>query len=225
VFARWLAWRGDLKASATQSRLWEAASRLVPDDDPGTFNQAFMELGALVCTPREPACLVCPVAAECRARALGLQDALPVAVPRAAPLPSAEAAALVTRGGKVLLVRRGPGRLWDGFWEFPTAHVSGADPAGRAFADGPVGLAEAVRRLTGVQAEVGGAVHALSYGVTRYRVRLEAYEARGLTDGLAPGPGFREAAWVDPGRLSDHTFSSPGRKLAAWVARLASPGG
>src|SRR4051794_31592807 len=67
VLARWLAWRQDLKASASQARLWRAAERLVPATGAGRFNHAFMELGALVCTPRTPLCLVCPVVAECRA--------------------------------------------------------------------------------------------------------------------------------------------------------------
>jgi A/G-specific adenine glycosylase len=85
---------------ASQARLWEAAGRLVPRRGGRPFNQAFMELGATVCTPRTPLCLVCPVAAECRARARGLQDALPVRsapprrwrCPRPAPWSSARAA-------------------------------------------------------------------------------------------------------------------------------------
>ena len=54
VIARLLAWRDDLKTSASRNRLWAAAERLVPDQDPATFNQAFMELGATVCTPPRP---------------------------------------------------------------------------------------------------------------------------------------------------------------------------
>ena len=84
VLARLLAWGEDLAKSTSQKRLWQAAGRLVPEDEPGAFNQALMELGAVVCTPREPSCLICPVAAECRARALGLQDVLPVKSPKAA---------------------------------------------------------------------------------------------------------------------------------------------
>src|SRR5437764_185490 len=61
VLARLLAWRDDLKSSRSQARLWEAAGRVVPEKGAGTFNQAFMELGAVVCTPRAPMCLVCPV--------------------------------------------------------------------------------------------------------------------------------------------------------------------
>ncbi len=155
VLARWLAWRGDLKASASQARFWEAAERLVPPVGAGVFNQAFMELGALVCTPRTPSCLICPIAGDCRARALGIQDELPVVTAKPPPLESFEAAVLVERDRKILIVQRGEGGLWEGFWEFPTLHLSGADPAGRVFADASVDLAEGVRRLTGVRVDVG----------------------------------------------------------------------
>jgi len=221
VLARWLAWRGALKASATQARLWEAAGRLVPPAGAGDFNQAFMELGATVCTPRAPMCLVCPVAAECGARALGLQDVLPVTAPRAAPLASAEAGVLVARGGRILIVRRDPEGLWAGFWEFPTVHLSGANPASRAPGGGdggdPSDLADGVRRLTGVRAEVGPVVQTVRYGVTKHRVRLDVHEARGLTDALTPGPGLCEAAWEFPENLGAYPFSSAGRRLIARV--------
>jgi len=221
VLVRWLAWPGDLRAPTTQARLWRAAGRLVPPAGAGEFNQAFMELGALVCGPRSPRCLVCPVSGECRARGANLQDALPSVAPKPPPLASAEACALVRRGGRLLVVRRGPGRLWEDFWEFPTVHLSGADPAGRAFAAGPVGLAEGVRRLTGVAVELkpGAAAHAVTYGVTKHRVRLEAFDATGLGDAVEPGPGLRAAAWVAPADLAAYPFSASGRRLIAWLAR------
>jgi A/G-specific adenine glycosylase len=219
VLARWLAWRGDLKAASTQARLWEAAARLVPPHGAGAFNQAFMELGALVCTPRAPMCLVCPVSAECRARALGLQDTLPITSPKPPPLASSEAAALVVRDGRVLIVERSKGGLWAGFWEFPTVHVSGADPAGRRFDDGSTDLAEGVRRLSGVDAEVGPVVQTVQYGVTRHRVRLDAHRARGLTEELTPGAGMMSAVWERPESLPNYPFSAAGRRLMKWVLR------
>ncbi len=222
VLARWLAYAGDLKTSATQARLWEAATRLVPAEGAGTFNQAFMELGALVCTPRAPACLVCPLRAECRARAKGLQEALPVIAPKPPPLAAAEACALVFRAGRVLIVERGKGGLWEGFWEFPTIHISGADPAGRSSGLAEVGLGDGVRRLTGVEIEVGPLVKTVNYGVTRHRVRLDAHRARGLSESLAPGHGMARADWERPERLVDYSFSSAGRRLIKWVVRHAS---
>ena len=221
VLVRWLAWRGELRAAATQARLWEAAGRLVPPTGAGRFNQAFMELGALVCTPRTPRCLVCPVTAECQARALGLQDELPLTTPRPPPLEAVEACALVRRRGRLLVLQRGSGRLWDGFWEFPTIHVAGADPAGRAVEQGgPVDLAAGVRRLTGIAIRVEPEVaQTVRYTVTRHRVRLDAHEACGLDDALSLAPGFAQAAWLAPAELSAHPFSSAGRQLVARLLR------
>jgi A/G-specific adenine glycosylase len=223
VLARWLAWRENIKSAASQARFWEAAERLVPPRGAGLFNQAFMELGALVCTPREPMCLVCPVAALCRARTLGLQDALPVLAPNPPPLAVAEACALVERAGRFLIVQRGPGGLWEGFWEFPTIHQSGADPAGRSFGAG-VDLAEGVRRLTGVRAQIGPLAQTVRYSVTRHRVQLHAYRATGLTEELTPGPGLVQAAWVPAEVLTSYPFGSAGRRIAGGLTRHPEAG-
>ena len=74
VLARLLALREDLKASPVRERIWKAAEHLVPEHGAGDFNQALMDLSALVCTPRSPSCLLCPLVTLCRARQLGLQE-------------------------------------------------------------------------------------------------------------------------------------------------------
>jgi A/G-specific adenine glycosylase len=223
VLARWLAWDGELAASATQARLWQAAERLVPPKGAGLFNQALMELGALICTPRTPSCLFCPVAEACRAKLLGVQDRLPVVSARPKPLAVVEACALVGNKGRLLIVKRAQGRLWEGFWEFPTIHISGADPAGRAFAGRErVNLDEGVRLLTGVEVDVGAKVQTVTFGVTRHRVRLDAFEATARTEPLSPGPGLVEARWVRPESLTDYVFGSAGRRLIAGLGRPRS---
>jgi A/G-specific adenine glycosylase len=221
VLARWLAWEEDIGAPKSQARLWEAAERLVPEQGAGTFNQAFMELGATVCTPGAPLCLLCPVAEECRAFAAGMQEVLPRKKSKPAPLRVEEACALVHAGERVLIVRRGPGGLWEGFWEFPTIHLAGADPGGRSFGE-PVDLAEGVHRLTGIQAQVGPAVREVKFSVTKHRVRLTAHSAAARVATPRPGPGLDRAEWVEPGALKDHPFGSPSRRLAGWIAEQAS---
>jgi A/G-specific adenine glycosylase len=219
VLARLLALRDDLKSMAARRRIWEAAGRLVPPRRAGDFNQALMDLGAMVCTPRQPGCLVCPLATACRARRLGIQDVLPRTTPKPPPIPVREACAVVHRGGRILIVRRGLGRLWEQFWEFPTIHVAGPDPAGRSFGE-PVDLAEGVHRLTGVSADVGPPETTIRYGVTNYRVALEVCrgEARPRSAGLRPGPGLIDARWAEPGQLGEFTFSSAGRRLIALLS-------
>ncbi len=216
VLARLLAIEENLKTASTQERIWQAAARLVPAVGAGTFNQALMELGALVCTPREPGCLVCPLSALCAARRLGLQDALPVITPKPPPLSVIEACAIVMREGKILIVQRGRGGLWEQFWEFPTVHLEGVDPAGRTFGGG-VDLAEGVKRLTGTSIEAGPPVKLLTYSVTNHRVKLSAHLAIALAGNLKPGPGLVDVRWVEPAELSEYTFSSASRRLIAWM--------
>ncbi len=222
VLARWLDWGEDLGTSRSQARLWEAAARVVPADDPGTFNQAFMELGALVCVPRAPLCLACPVAADCLARQAGRQDIVPAIAARPAPVEVTEACAVAVDRDRVLVVRRGPGSLWEGFWEFPTIHLTGPDPARRGFG-APVALAEGVRRLAGVSTSVGPVASTLKFGVTRHRVTLEIHPARPLGPPATPrpGPGMVEAAWKTPDELEGLARSAATRRV---VARLAKAG-
>jgi A/G-specific adenine glycosylase len=216
VLARLLALPGNLQTAATRERIWQAAERLVPAEGAGTFNQALMELGALICSPRQPACLICPLSTLCEARRLGIQDRLPVMTPKPPPLAVTEASAIVVRDGQVLIVQRGQGGLWEQFWEFPTIHIEGADPAGRSFGS-PVTLVDGVRRLTGIRARVGESVKTLSYSVTNHRVKLMVHVAKALSGTPVPGPGLVDARWAEPERLSDHTFSSVGRRLIAWI--------
>jgi A/G-specific adenine glycosylase len=222
VLARLLAWEGDLASPKTIARLWRAAERLVPEQGAGAFNQAIMELGATVCAPKSPSCLLCPVAAECEARKLGIQDRLPVKSPRPAPLPGSEACAMIRRpdDGRVLIVQRGPGRLWADFWEFPTVHLSGADPAGRAFAP-PLDLAGGFERLTGVRVSLLAPLPSITYGVTKHRITLTPYRALpSSSEPPIPGPGLLQAIWEAPESLSRHSFSAAGRKL---IPRACEP--
>ncbi len=216
VLARLLAWEGDVNTAATRARLWEAAARLVPPRRAGEFNQALMELGALVCGPRAPRCLACPLSALCEANRSGLQDALPKVGERPAPRGGSEACAVVASHGEVLVVRRKPPGLWAGFWEFPTIHLEGADPAGRSFGH-PVELVEGVRRLTGINVRLGEKRRSSTYAVTNHRVVLEARSAIALSGAPVPGPGFSEARWVAPSALADLTLSAAGRRLASAV--------
>src|SRR5262249_33428306 len=112
---------------------------------------------------------------------------------------------------------------WDGFWEFPTMHLAGADPAGRAF-QSSVDLAEGVRRLSGVEARIGPVVQRVRYSVTKHRVDLEAHAARAVPNAAdpVPGPGLVQAVWETAENLVNYPFSAAGRRLVAWVRKSGS---
>ena len=110
----------DITRPATRKRLWQVAALLVPHHDPGTYNQALMELGATVCTPTAPRCPVCPAQGLCLARRRGTAAGLPVRSARGpAPLRQHWAAVVEAPGARLLLQRPGGG-LWAHLWEFPT---------------------------------------------------------------------------------------------------------
>ncbi len=109
---------GDIASAATRQRFQQLATEWLGRRDPGLFNQALMELGAVVCLPRAPRCAACPLARMCLARARGTAAGLPVKLRNREPLNIEGELAVVARRGRVLLRLRGPGRM-AGFWELP----------------------------------------------------------------------------------------------------------
>jgi A/G-specific adenine glycosylase len=107
--------------SRAEKTLIALAVRHLPAGHAGDFNQALMELGALVCLPRQPRCAACPVAGLCIAKRRGLESGLPVRARRKPGPHLVVGAAVVTRGDRVLIVKRSPQGLLGGLWEFPKA--------------------------------------------------------------------------------------------------------
>jgi A/G-specific adenine glycosylase len=130
VLARIGVVRGDLRAPATWQKLEAAAQDLLAQDTPGDWNQAMMELGATVCTPKSPQCGECPVEKWCRARKLGIAEKLPSARKKRPTVEVTVAAAvLLDPRGRTLLVRQldGDGALFSRMWQFPALETTGSD--------------------------------------------------------------------------------------------------
>jgi A/G-specific adenine glycosylase len=120
VLSRLTAERGDIQSAAVRARLKETAERLLDRRRPGDFNQALMELGATVCLPKNPQCLLCPWRDHCEARREGIENELPVKLRKREPVKQTLVFYLIEKAGRVLLRRRGETepRL-AGFWELP----------------------------------------------------------------------------------------------------------
>ncbi len=151
---------------------------------PGDWNQALMELGATVCTPRAPRCPECPLAAGCAARAAGTPEAWPAPPRRRATVDVAVSLAVVEEDGRLLLVQRAPGPLMGGMWELPQTGLDGG-------ADLVAELAERHGlRLSHLQ-PLGEVRHAITFR----RIRVAVCRAR-LAAPLPAGP-FRWTARAD----------------------------
>ncbi|MDO8729794.1 MAG: A/G-specific adenine glycosylase [Candidatus Omnitrophota bacterium] len=128
VLCRYLGIREDPRQPEIQRRLWKLAEQLVPAKNPGDFNQAMMELGALLCTPREPQCGRCPLSPDCLARRKGWQDSIPPPRRTAARKKLSYPCAVLRKGDSVLIARRPIATLLPGLWEFPGGELRPREP-------------------------------------------------------------------------------------------------
>lgn len=128
VFAR--VFDVSLPADSAQGEtiLWQLAESHLPPGRAGDYNQALMDLGAAICLPRNPRCLICPVQEICLARAAGIQEQRPVRKPKSEIPHKRKAAAVIVLDGKTLLNHRPSEGLLGGLWEFPAAEVETDSP-------------------------------------------------------------------------------------------------
>lgn len=199
VLSRLLAYTDDVYSTQGQKTLWQFAEEILPAGQIGHFNQSLMELGALVCTPRDPACLVCPVASLCPTRKQGWQAKIPAPKKKTQYEEVTEAAVVIRRkDGRVLVRRCQPGERWAGLWDFP-----------RVSAGKNSEIAAAVHSLAGVHPELGERFATLKHGVTRYRITLDVYNATCAS----PGKASADAQWTTIESLAALPLSVTGRKI------------
>jgi A/G-specific adenine glycosylase len=199
--------RDDPRRGPTRARLWQLAEALLPKLRVGEFNQALMELGALVCTPAAPRCGACPLAAHCVARRLGLQAEIPARPEAPATVEVREAAVVLRRGAQVLLVQRPSEGRWANLWEFPHGPLEDGETHEAA-------ATRVLRQLTGLNARPAGEILTIRHGVTRFQITMVCFEAA-YRAGEFRSTFYRQGVWLEPAQLAAYPVSAPQRRLAA----------
>jgi A/G-specific adenine glycosylase len=170
----------------SEREVWALAEQLVPEREPGAFNQALMELGATLCLPRQPRCPGCPVRAQCAAAAAGRPEDFPAPSARRAPREVRAVAGLLRRRDGALLLLRRPSRgLLGGLWEVPTLEGGSAAE-----------LAVLLRERTGLGAEPGASLGELRHVFTHRALTLRVLELRRRGGRLRSDPS--DARWCGP---------------------------
>lgn len=199
VLARFGALRTPLPQAKAEVR--HLAAAMVPEQRPGDFAQAMMDLGALICTPRRPCCAICPLADGCRGRALGLQAVLPYRAPKVErPTRSGVAFLLVAADGRILLRRRPDGGLLGGMMEVPSSAWR-EEAVGDPILEAP--LAAAWRRLPGT----------VRHTFSHFHLELAVYAGRCPAGTAAPAGGSWR--WVHRRELANEALPSVMRKVIA----------
>lgn len=200
VLCRWLAWEEDAKRAPIRRRLLEEAVHLLDSIRPGDSNQAMMELGALVCRPKNPRCAECPLASSCLGRHQG-PERYPLPRRRRATERVDLAVVVVQRQERLLLFRRaGDSTLMAGLWELPTVPM--AKNAGRDTA----AIGAELAQIYGGSWSLRPLERMVRHSVTHRAMRLHLFEGTFTAGGsVAEGP---EAVWADGSKRQELGLSS-----------------
>ncbi len=184
---------------------WKRAEELLPHGSARNFNQAMMELGALVCTPKSPKCSACPLKASCKALAAGNVELLPNKGPAQAKVKIQVAIAILEKDGKIFIQKRHQKGLMAGLWEFPGGKVEAGESIEEA-------LSREVLEETGLRMKNLCFFMNLQHAYTRYLVDLHCFLAEpiGEVGALTAATEFR---WVRPEELKTMAFPAANVKI------------
>ncbi|NRA09961.1 MAG: A/G-specific adenine glycosylase [Myxococcales bacterium] len=213
VLARLYGLRENAKSPAMIRRLWELAGELARGPEPGALNQALMELGATLCTPRAPQCPRCPLRGRCVARRDGDPEALPVKTRRAARTPLAAVAGWIPRRGRVLAVKRPSAGLLGGLWDLPGGElVDGESP--------PQALQRCLLEGVGLRVDSLEPLGEVQQAFTHRDLTLQVFRC-GSPQGRVRLRGFEAHRWLAPRSF----LRLPQGRATRAALELATPGG
>lgn len=194
-------------ADPTPARLERTARRLLSAfaGEAAVLNQALMDLGGAICTPRRPSCGACPVQPHCLAFERGTVGERPP--PRKTrPVPHHEiGVGVVWKDGRILIARRPEDALLGGLWEFPGGKIEAGETPQEAV------VRELLEEME-IEVEVGGPIAQIDHAYSHFKVTLHAFHASWVSG--EPRPRAATAwAWVRPERLSEFAFPAASLRI------------
>lgn len=194
LYSRLMALPDNPRSPAAQAQLWEFAEQVLPARRVGDFNQAMMEIGSQICSPRSPACPRCPLRGACRAFANGTVGEIPFKSAAVKTTRIRQVAVVICRGDRCLLRKSAAGRRWKGLWDIPRFEGDWSEDAK---------VAELIREQTGLALALGEKEFSLRHGVTRFSLDVQCYRASQIRGRLraAPESGWAWVSLEDVGRL------------------------
>ena len=206
VFARLFDVQEPADSPAGEKRLWALAEEHLPPGRAGDYNQALMDLGATICIPKNPRCLLCPLSELCQARILGVQEQRPVRKPKKEVPHYIVTAAVIQRDGKILLAKRPANGLLGGMWEFPGGKLE----AGESL---PEGLQREIREELAAEIRVGEPFGIYQHAYTHFHITLHAFLCQ-LADGEPRPLEAEEIKWLTVAELGEYPMGKVDRQIA-----------
>ena len=204
----------DPRLSPVNKQLWSLADELVPAHRPGCFNQAMMELGAMICLPRRPLCASCPLAELCLARRNGQQDALPEKTAKKTLPHHTIVIGIIHKNGKILIDRRPEKGLLGGLWEFPGGKQQKNESRHAA-------LRREVREELGIEIKVIRPLATVKHAYSHFRITLHAFECRHRS-GRPRALACDAWKWVAPRDLTRYAFPRANQKILPLLTKVSN---
>ncbi|USR90592.1 A/G-specific adenine glycosylase [Phormidium yuhuli AB48] len=194
--------------SKALAHLWDLSSQVLDPQNPRDFNQAIMDLGATCCTPKNPACLLCPWRDDCQAYQTHTQSDFPMTESRS-PLPHKQIGVAVIWNDhqQILIDRRPEEGLLGGLWEFPGGKLE----AGESYPDC---IRREIQEELAIEVEVGEHLITVSHAYSHFKVSLHVYHCRHLS-GEPQALESQEIRWVTLEELDEFPFPKANSKIIA----------
>lgn len=199
-----------LRSKEGDRKLWQLAAEHLPHGRSGDYNQALMDLGATICTPKTPDCIHCPLVEDCHAFAYTLQAELPVIALKASTPHHTVTAAVIRKAGLVLISQRPMEGLLGGLWEFPGGKLLPGEELTAC-------LQREIREELGIDITVGRLIGVYRHAYTHFRITLHAFACQPV-NGTEPRPlQVNDLRWVEPSRLGDYPMGKIDRRIASEI--------
>ena len=205
VLARVFLIDSPINQSASSKIFQEKADLLLDHNAPGIFNQAMMELGATVCRPQSPTCIVCPVNSVCRAFQTVRQEEFPVRL-KPKPLPEYDmVAAVIHKGDRVLITQRKPEGLLGGLWEFPGGKIQVNETPEQA-------CVRAIREETNLLIEPTECLTRVKHAYTHFKIVMDVFHCHYRSGEVVLNEAV-DYRWITPDQIDQFPFPRSNHKF------------
>lgn len=213
VLSRFYGIQEDIRKSTTKKRIQELADDLVPEDIPGDFNQAVMELGATVCTPQNPDCQACPLSVDCMATKTAQTDVIPYKSP-AKKIPHHQIAVglILNENNELLIALRPNDSMLGGLWEFPGGKQEENETLEET-------TARELKEELGVDVEVFSKFQDLRHAYSHFKITMHAFWCR-IKSGVPEPKSSQEIKWVSLDQIDQFPFPKANKTLIKGLKNL-----
>jgi len=213
VLSRYYGIEDDVRSSRTKNTIQEYADDLIPEDRPGDFNQALMELGAMVCTPANPNCANCPLQANCVAYKTAKTEEIPYKSPaKKRPHHQIGVGIIFNEDGEVLISLRREDVMLGGLWEFPGGKQENDEDMENT-------VKRELKEELGVEVSIRKPFMKLDHAYSHFKITMHAYLCD-LEAGTPEPKSSQEVRWIPIGELADYPFPKANRRLTEKLMNL-----